>query len=217
MTWKRARSDEQKEQRVRELTDTAARLYETTPLAEITIAMIAREAGWTRSNVYKYFATKEEVFLELLRFDVAAWCGDVEVLCKGWSGSTSDFAQAWAELPMRNLRMVELMTVLLSVLERNCSVERLTAFKAALREDMVRIGQALSEALPFRDAEAVTGFLQASSSLLMGSAPLWSPTEKQLEAMDNADYPHDEERIRRVYVEATETLLCAALEDAPKS
>ena len=71
MTWKRARSDVQKAERVRELTDAAARLYEAEPIADSTIAEIAREAGWTRSNIYKYFATKEEVFLELLRLDVA--------------------------------------------------------------------------------------------------------------------------------------------------
>jgi len=213
MTWQRARSDSQKAERARELTDAAASLYEAEPIADITIAEIAREANWTRSNVYKYFATKEEVFLDLLRLDVAQWRADVEALCGGWAGSVADFAKRWAELPMKHLRMVELMAILLSVLERNCSVEKLTDFKGSLLEEMVRIGNALRGALPFRNAEAVSDFIQASSSLLLGTAPLWSPTEKQLEAMRAVNYPHDVDQIKRVFVKTTETLLRSYLSD----
>lgn len=213
MTWQRARSDEQKEQRILELIQAAAKLYEATPIAEITIATIAREAGWTRSNIYKYFSTKEEVFLELLQNDVSAWRDDVEALCAEWSGSVAEFSVAWTALHEKHERMVELMAVLFSVLERNCSVEKLTAFKRALLGEMACVGSALAGALPFRDGQAIAEFVQASSSLLIGTAPLWRPTEKQLAAMDAAEYPHDVVQIKRMYRQATEVLLQAAISD----
>lgn len=214
MTWQRARTEDQKEQRIQELTDAAARLYTSNKLSEITIAMIAREAEWTRSNIYKYFATKEEVYLELLRSDVAAWAADVETMCTAWSGSIPEFARAWAKLPRRHERMVGLMSILLPVIEPKCSVERLTAFKRSLLALTTTVAAAVAGAVPFRDAQAAGDFIQASSSLLMGTAPLWNPTEKQLEAMHAAEYPSDQAEFMRVYIGAVEALLVAATNPA---
>jgi len=59
--WVRARSDEQIEQRINEIVDATARLYEENRFEDITFAMIAKEANFTRSNLYRYFQTKEEI------------------------------------------------------------------------------------------------------------------------------------------------------------
>ncbi len=208
MAWQRARSDEQKAERIRELTNAAARLYESTPLAGITIAMIAREAGWTRSNVYKYFSTKEEVYLELLKEDLRAWCCDIVEAIRSKADWTAEaLAAIWSEKSIQEERMIELLSVLFPILERNSSVERLTAFKIELMSDLGQLGEALAGALPFRDGQAVADFLQASSSLLIGMAPVWSPTEKQQAAIDASGYPMDPDHLKEVFRDAIEALL----------
>jgi AcrR family transcriptional regulator len=207
MTWQRARSEEQKAQRIRELANAAGRLHETTPLAEITIAMIAREAGWTRSNVYKYFATKEEVFLEVLKEDLRAWRRDVVELCHRGDWSVGTFIDPWLSLYDKHERMVELMSILTTVLEKNCSIEKLTAFKATLLGETQEVAACLVEALPFRDIQDVSDFLQASVALLIGLAPIWRPTEKQRAAIAASGHPMDPAHLRSLLARATESIL----------
>ena len=67
MTWVRARNEEQIEQRISEIVDATARLYESHRFEEITFAMIAKEADFTRSNLYRYFATKEDIFSGIVK------------------------------------------------------------------------------------------------------------------------------------------------------
>lgn len=73
MPWQRARTDEQKEQRIAEILDAAARLQAQLDFDKITLAAIAKEANFTRSNLYKYFRSKEEIFFEFLKYDVHLW------------------------------------------------------------------------------------------------------------------------------------------------
>jgi len=208
MSWQRARTEEQKEQRIRELTDAAARLYESNELSDITIAMISREAGWTRSNVYKYFKTKEEVFLELLKLDLRSWAESVvEALGQRADWDTETLAVAWADSCIQQARLIDLMSVMFSVLERNSSVERLTAFKSELMKDLGTLGMALAQALPFRNEQAIADFLHASSSLLVGMGPIWNPTEKQQAAIEASGYPLDRDHLQDVFRKATEALL----------
>ena len=77
MGWERARTETQKQQRISEILDAAARLYEAHRFEEITFVSIAREAKFTRSNLYKYFSSKEEIFLEFLKHDIILWRQDL--------------------------------------------------------------------------------------------------------------------------------------------
>lgn len=78
MSWQRARSVEQKAERVRAIEDSAARLFLDRPYHEISMGQIAELAGFTRPNLYRYFASKEEIFLSLLSRDLDAWIGDIQ-------------------------------------------------------------------------------------------------------------------------------------------
>lgn len=61
----RARSSEQKNQRMADIKQATAQLYREFPYHEITLTTIAERLGWSRASLYKYVTTKEEIFLEL--------------------------------------------------------------------------------------------------------------------------------------------------------
>ena len=61
----RARSPEQKGQRLDEIKGAVRRQFAERPYHEITLTTIAEELGWSRANLYKYVTTKEEIFLLL--------------------------------------------------------------------------------------------------------------------------------------------------------
>ena len=187
MDWVRARSDEQIEQRINEIVDATARLFEENRFEDITFAMIAKEANFTRSNLYRYFQTKEDIFLELLKHDIAAWRKDIlENLADG-NPSLHEVAEISVELILKHKRMVKLFTILFTLLEPNASLEALTAFKRKITEEIGLVAQFLRTVLPFPSVEAAAEFLSAQSSLVIGSYPMMDLTPKQLEAMRAID------------------------------
>jgi len=74
--WQRARTREQITERAGSILAAAARLFETRKYEEVTLQNIAIEAGFTRSNVYRYFQTRQTIFLELYKYDLSVWVTD---------------------------------------------------------------------------------------------------------------------------------------------
>ncbi len=188
MDWVRARSDEQIEQRISEIVDATARLYEEHRFEGITFAMIAKEANFTRSNLYRYFQTKEDIFLELMKHDIAVWRADILENFTDGNLSLSEAAEIIVALILKHKRMVKLFTILFTLLEPNSSLEGLTAFKLKINQEIGMVAQYLSTVLPFPSVEAAAEFLTTLSSLVIGSYPMMDLTLKQIEAMQAIRY-----------------------------
>lgn len=61
-----------------EIINACAKLYETTCFKELTLKDMAKATSFTRTSIYNYFQTKEEIFLALLEREYALWnaiCG----------------------------------------------------------------------------------------------------------------------------------------------
>ena len=69
----RARSPEQKQERMDAIMQAADALFREQPYHQITMGTIAKQLGWSRSNLYKYAATQEEIFLALHSAKNRAW------------------------------------------------------------------------------------------------------------------------------------------------
>ena len=72
----RARSAQAKDQRRAALVAAAGRLFADADFDAITIARVAEVAGMAKGTAYLYFATKETLFLELVREELSAWLAD---------------------------------------------------------------------------------------------------------------------------------------------
>ena len=68
--FQRARSEEQREARRQAILGAAAAMLAEMPVAEVTLNELSRRAGLAKSNVLRYFETREEVFLSELPADV---------------------------------------------------------------------------------------------------------------------------------------------------
>ena len=62
-SFQRARDPEQKEQRRQDLLAAARRLIVAHGVAAVGLSDIAREVGLAKSNLYRYFASREEILL----------------------------------------------------------------------------------------------------------------------------------------------------------
>ncbi len=73
MTFQRARSEEQREIRRRVILDTAAAMLDEMPVAELSLNELSRRVGLAKSNVLRYFESREAVLLELMDVFLGSW------------------------------------------------------------------------------------------------------------------------------------------------
>jgi AcrR family transcriptional regulator len=131
MNWKRARSPAKIEERRQAIIDAAKKLFRKQRYDQISLNIIAEEAGFTKSNVYRYFASREEIFLTIYADLLRQWSDDIlsfyGTLPK--LASYEVFADGFSKLTQTHKDMLSLCSVFFVSLERNSSVEQLREFK----------------------------------------------------------------------------------------
>ena len=126
----RARSPEQKEQRLDEIKGAVRRQFAEHPYHEITLTTIAEELGWSRANLYKYVTTKEEIFLLLTADECDAYFEALlAALPEGAELAPAEAADAWADVAAAHQEYFRLGDLLTTIVETNVTVERLMDFK----------------------------------------------------------------------------------------
>ena len=130
MTFQRARNEEQREIRRRAILDTAAAMLDEMPVAEVSLNELSRRVGLAKSNVMRYFESREAVLLELMDVFLKDWLAELaEELATGVEAQASPGARAvqLAEILSRSLAQRTVLCDLFGaqggVLEHNVSVE----------------------------------------------------------------------------------------------
>ena len=207
MTWIRARNPEQKEQRISEIIDATARLFEKYSFEDITFALIAEEADFTRSNLYKYFNTKEEVFLELIKHDMTQWRDEVVDTFINKRCSIKKFSTMWVDIQIKHKRMIDLLTILYTTLEKNSSLQSLISFKKKTLDEFGLLAEVLMDLLPSFTMETMYEFLFSQLALSIGTYPMLNLTEAQKEAMDTVGMVSDSQFFKTIYSNSVEYLI----------
>ena len=187
--WIRARSSEQIEKRMQAILDAAGRVFHHTAYENVTMQMIAKEAGFTRSNIYRYFNTREEIFLKLLLSDMDKWVIQVmSVFTKEIPLET--FVKKWTALLCRQNRLLELSPLLSLFLEKNSSEDIYRNTKRTLTERLSKVVTALQKAIPSLTIAQWYEFLLTQQSITAGAWPMAQYTDMQLRVIDELDLPH---------------------------
>lgn len=126
----RARSDEQKNQRMNEIKRATDELFAELPYHEITLAAIAERLGWSRAALYKYVTTKEEIFLEICSDKQEAYFTDLLAAYPAHSTyAPAVLAEVWSAQLVSHRDYLRYCDLLFTIIETNVSAERLAAFK----------------------------------------------------------------------------------------
>ena len=135
-------SREETKKKREEIVDACSKLYETMAYKDITIKEIGRFTSFTRTSIYNYFATKEEIFLELLMRDFRSWIEDLDSIpAKGELLTIDEAADGLAGSLARRVRMLGLLSMSLADMQDNCRMENLIEFKRFIT----------TQALPFEE------------------------------------------------------------------
>ncbi len=187
-------SEELTNARKEEIVNACASLYETMGFKDITIRDIGAKTSFTRTSIYNYFQTKEEIFLALLRREHEVWIADLEeIIRQNEVLSSEEFADKLAGTLEKRVCMLKLMSMNLYDMEGNSRMENLVDFKKAYADALRAVSRCLEKFFPAMSAGDIQEFLYAFFPFLFGVYPYTSHTDKQMKAMelahvDNAQY-----------------------------
>lgn len=189
-SFQRAREPGQKEQRRHELIAAAHRLLVQGGLEAVTLSAIARAAGLAKSNVYRYFESREEILLDILVADELAWVGELETGLAPLAGSgdidavATEVARTIAARPVT----CQLISVVANVLEHNLSGQAVLRFKARVMELSIRIRNALLAALPDLPHDRTEALLRYLHALVAGLWPMAHPAPAAASVMTRPEF-----------------------------
>lgn len=209
----RARSPEQKAERMDAIMDAAEALFAELPYHEINMGLIAKELGWSRSNLYKYAATQEEVFLALHNRANQAFLDDAVTTLADAPMNNAAFAQGWAQAADRHPEFLRYQDILIAIIESNASLERLVEFKRAFMAMTTPISAILQRQVSCDKSAAYELYLQ----LIYQAPGLYNHfhcAEKAIEAMKLAGIPRATGTFEEAYADFTKMCLDRACEKA---
>jgi AcrR family transcriptional regulator len=154
-TFQRARSDEQRAIRSQAILDTAAAMLQEMPVADLSLNELSRRVGLAKSNVLRYFDSREAVLLELLHSSFREWLAHLAAELPSAVGRRAGFKRRAEQLGtaitgslVERPVLCDLMSTQAAVLEHNVSVETITGYKLAVLDDAEVLAGLVSDALP---------------------------------------------------------------------
>ncbi|ANN20243.1 TetR family transcriptional regulator [Amycolatopsis orientalis] len=178
----RARRPEQVAARRTAILGAARELLAERPVSQISLRELSDRVGLAKSNVLRYFDSREAIFLEVLDSTWVAWLDELE----GELGAPRDakpgyerevcVATVIATSISRQRLLCELISTMAAVLERNISVETARRFKTRAAERTGRLADVVRGQIPL-DADAAGHFAKAVFILVAGLWPYANPGE----------------------------------------
>lgn len=180
MNFKRARSDEQRAERRRKILDTAAEMLTEMPAAKLSLNELSRRVCLAKSNVLRYFESREAILLELLDAQVRDWITELERTPEPAPGTPRERGDRLAALLADSLArrpvLCDLLSAQAAVLEQNVSAEVVIAHKHAI----MRSGEALitlvRRHLPELDPDDARRFTGVAILIATAAWPFSLPT-----------------------------------------
>ena len=179
------------EARKEEILQACAALYETRGFRETTLKEIGAATTLTRTGIYLYFQTKEEIFLALLAKEYDGWVSEMQaVMAERPAMPRGEVAAVLARTLTDHPRLLRLLSMNLYEMEANSRPERLTAFKHSFGASLDTVDRLIRQYLPEADDAWRQRFLYAFFPFIYGIYPYTSVTEKQEQAMREAGIPY---------------------------
>lgn len=159
---------------------TAATMLSEMPISAISLNELSRRVGLAKSNVLRYFESREAVLLELLAQSAADFLRETsdqlpdlvdehEPARARAAAIAAMIASAMAARPM----LCELLSAQASVLEHNVSAETLTQYKQDGYQVLAGFVTALGRSLPELSKEAAG---EAARMIFILAGALWAHT-----------------------------------------
>ncbi|HUO39840.1 MAG TPA: TetR family transcriptional regulator [Mycobacterium sp.] len=199
-TFQRARRPEQMAVRRAAIMDAARALLAEKGVTDISLRELSDRVGLAKSNVLRYFDSREAVFLELLDEECQCWLSALEAALgkprprrRGYANEIRVGDVIAASLADARL-LCELLGAMAGVLERNITTACARDFKARAVRNISSLALLVDRQLPWLGAKAAAMFAEGALMLAAGMYPFAIPTEPVRTAMAEMDMPDPRQR-----------------------
>lgn len=173
--------------RKQEIIEACKTLYEERSFDSVSILKIAEYTSFTRTSIYNYFETKEEIFLAIFQQEYEKWADQLNTfIAEGGEKSREEVAQTIASSLEERPLMLKLLSMNLYHMEEKSREECLVEFKIAFGNSFKAVDGILHTYCPDMDEIARQEFLYAFFPFIYGLYPYTNVTEKQSNAMKEA-------------------------------
>ena len=170
-----------------EIIEACAKLYQTMSFKEITIKEIGSATSFTRTSIYNYFQTKEEIFLALLEQEYELWIAELQsIMDENESLDRESFADKIAGSLNHRRQLLKIMSMNMYDIEENSRMERLVEFKTAYGKSLQIFADLLAKFFPAMGGKERQNFIYCFFPFVYGIYPYTVVTDKQREAMKEA-------------------------------
>jgi AcrR family transcriptional regulator len=188
----RARQPDQIEERKEAILQSALTLFVNKGLENVSLSDIASKMGCAKSNLYRYFETREDIYLHILQREGAAWEKKAQSALKKLEGNGTVplVAEALSKSFNGAKTYCSLMSVINSVLEKNLSAERVINFRSTFYKRRERIATLIAAALPGVPKESVQPLMFSIFAHVAGLWPLSHPDVETKKWLTKPEFEH---------------------------
>lgn len=202
-------SKERTTARREEIINACETLYQTMSFKDITIKEIGEITSFTRTSIYNYFQTKEEIFLALLEREYNLWVDDLHTLIEtNDTLTTEELSDALAHSLAKRELMLKLVSINLFDMEANSRDERLVEFKVSYGNTLKAVIQCLIKFCPKMTEKERKEFIYAFFPFIYGIYPYAAVNDRQRMAIEKANIPFVHLSIYELAYTCTKNLLC---------
>lgn len=169
----RARTPEQREARRAAILQVTSELVERVGVVNVSLNEIAREVGLAKSNVLRYFESREAILLQLLENEYVAWAGELALHepRRGRESPHEHAARRLASSVMARPLLCELLATAPTMLERNISAETALQHRTRLRDAALQVLDVVAAEVGPIDPDRARAFFLALQSF---TATVWT-------------------------------------------
>lgn len=185
-------------------------------VTDISLRELSQRVGLAKSNVVRYFDSREAIFLELLDEECRAWLSELETLLgrpqprKPDYGNEIRVGTTIADALAGRRLLCELISAMAGVLERNISTDFARNFKVRAMGNIDGLARLVAAQLPWLGDEAAAQFAEGALGLTAGMYPFSIPTESVRLAMAEIGMPDPRQRFTEGLREGLVTWLIGA-------
>ena len=176
--FQRARRPEHKQERREAILAAARELAGERPVREISLGDIARRVGLAKSNLLRYFESREDVFLRLLLREWESWRIALTGRLRPGRATADTMATTIAATIAERPLFCDLISEMSAVLERNVSAAAVQAFKSQTLDKTDDLGAAVAERMPGLDGQHGRETIAAALIITAGLWPIANPAPR---------------------------------------
>lgn len=212
--FQRARTPEAKAARRAAILAAASAVLAREGLEGTTLNAIATEAGVVKSNLYRYFESREEILMRLLTKDLQEVSGQLSSLL-ATPHPPVEIAAILASGLSANPRLCLLISITASTLEHNISTQTLREIKRDMVVSLSSTAAALRHGLSGLDQPAAENAVHVLFALTAGLWPLSAPGPALKALYADVEFARFDQDFEQVLAQAFGTMLKGLSPQAP--